>query len=824
MNCPVLKQSFQQTVDRWEMNLSGVDENRLVGPRGDWWWTGAKPKDLSKTKLHSLPQLTLESVNEAGVKSYFDNTWTLTEVLFSSLKGEEAFYRPPYHDLRHPMMFYYGHTASFYVNKLYVAGLLQQPINPYFESIFETGVDEMSWDDLSKNYMKWPTVSEVHAYRKQVYEAVQQVISENISSLGETKVTPDHPLWALFMAFEHDRIHLETSSVLLRELPLNLLQRPESWVDIHESAFSTMNVSESPDAGVHFPVNELQPCSRGETVSIGKLKSFPTFGWDNEYGQRSVPVPDFQSSKFMVSNGEFYEFVAQGGYQNEKYWTADGWGWKRFRNAKSPFFWGQAGPQGRHQYKLRTLFELVDMPWSWPVNVNKHEATAFCNFKAEKESNLKGLRVITEAEHILLREKVHRPPVASVSCDPSLVHGGSTISKEAGVNLNLAFGSETPVDFHPPNSNGFHDVTGNAWEWTEDHFNPLPGFEVHQYYDDFSTPCFDGEHNMIVGGSFMSSGDAGANLHCRYHFRPHFLQHSGFRYVKPGSTETFPGERSASRMNSDGSVAEPLRAKSLGSEIYESDGLVNQYLALHYGQHPEVVDQTVRQHSHRPDAALDFPKRCADLLESLARDQPGNNLSSALDIGCAVGGSSFHLANSFSRVTGIDFSTAFVNAAIRIRDSNKDVKFSVPVEGTQVRSNITVKNPAGRNRDGVSFQVGDACNLASTAALKGPFDGILMANLLCRLPDARLCLNQLDRLLNKNGVILTVSPFSWLPEYTNQEKWLQQGDVCGQDALEEIMKSNGFKMIFKEDMPLLIREHERKYQYIVSSGAAFVRK
>lgn len=52
-------------------------------------------------------------------------------------KGEEPFYRPPYHQLRHPLIFYYGHPAVFYINKLRVAGMLDHGINDHFESIFE---------------------------------------------------------------------------------------------------------------------------------------------------------------------------------------------------------------------------------------------------------------------------------------------------------------------------------------------------------------------------------------------------------------------------------------------------------------------------------------------------------------------------------------------------------------------------------------------------------------------------------------------------------------------------------------------------------------
>ena len=51
---------------------------------------------------------------------------------------------------------------------------------------------------------------------------------------------------------------------------------------------------------------------------------------------------------------------------------------------------------------------------------------------------------------------------------------------------------------YPPTSMGIHDVYGNVWEWTEDHFNGLPGFGTTFLYDDFSTPCFDGRHTLIM--------------------------------------------------------------------------------------------------------------------------------------------------------------------------------------------------------------------------------------------------------------------------------------------------------------------------------------
>jgi formylglycine-generating enzyme required for sulfatase activity len=140
---------------------------------------------------------------------------------------------------------------------------------------------------------------------------------------------------------------------------------------------------------------------------------------------------------------------------------------------------------------------------------------------------------------------------------------------EAVGNVNLRYGSSCPVNEFPPSAAGFYDVHGNVWEWVraprfhnppvlftalpcsapccrvvstssqwwavsarqvEDHFAPLPNFEIHYLYDDFSTPCFDGWHTTIIGGSWVSTGDLASNF-ARYAFRRHFFQHLGFRCV-----------------------------------------------------------------------------------------------------------------------------------------------------------------------------------------------------------------------------------------------------------------------------------------------------
>jgi len=193
-------------------------------------------------------------------------------------------------------------------------------------------------------------------------------------------VNQEHPMWSLFMGFEHERIHLETSSVLFRETPIELVQRPKSWPGLHPSVYESTSKASKPVEGEDYPSNEMLPVNGGE-VQLGKPIDFPSYGWDNEYGTRTVSVPNFQASKYMITNGEYYQFVVEGGYRNEDYWCEDGWAWRKHRNMKWPFFWTPVGPQGSHEYGLRTIFEEIPMQWSFPVDVTYYESKAFCKWK-----------------------------------------------------------------------------------------------------------------------------------------------------------------------------------------------------------------------------------------------------------------------------------------------------------------------------------------------------------------------------------------------------------------------------------------------------------
>jgi 5-histidylcysteine sulfoxide synthase/putative 4-mercaptohistidine N1-methyltranferase len=698
----------------------------------------------------------------ARLLAYFDKTTALFERLFDCLANDDAFLVRP-EPLRHPHIFYFGHTATFYINKLNVAGLIDFRLNPEFESMFAIGVDEMSWDDLDPAHYDWPAVEAVRDYRSRMKAVVREVIDKLPITLP---VGWMDPAWAILMGIEHERIHLETSSVLMRQTALEYLKPPGD--PVHAFWARCPDARTDPRA---VPANALLPVPGGR-VRLGKAREHNQYGWDNEYGRHEADVAAFAASRHLVSNAEFLEFVAAGGYREPQWWTEEGRRWLAYRQPQHPLFWVRHGDGWRY----RALLEEIDMPWDWPVDVNWLEAKAFCNWKAARTG--KALRLPTEDEWVRLLDHTGIPD------EPYWGEAGT-----APGNVNLEYwASACPIDRFQF-KDGFCDVVGNVWQWTETPIDAFAGFEVHPWYDDFSTPTFDDKHNLIKGGSFISTGNE-ANRHSRYAFRRHFFQHAGFRYVAAG-----PSPYAA-------------RVERSTQNLYETDRLLAQYCEFHYG--PEYF------------GVPNFPQTCARLCLEYLAQRPRRR---ALDLGCAAGRATFELARGFEAVEGIDYTARFIRLALELKERG-ELAYAIPTEGdlTQARVIRLCELGLAETADRVAFWQGDAANLKPQFT---GYDLVFAGNLIDRMVRPRAFLTTVHERLNPGGLLVLTSPYTWLEEYTAKSEWLGGFERDGRpvttlDGLHALLDAH-FRRLDRRDVPFVIRETARKFQHSLAEMTVWER-
>jgi len=683
---------------------------------------------------------TIEEKREE-IKKQFLQTFELDEKLFDLLKEKDFIYEQP-NRLRHPLIFYYGHTATFFINKLILANIIKQRVNPEFESIFAIGVDEMSWDDLNLGNYKWPKFEEIKDYRQKVKNIVLELI-DNIEFF--IPINWDSPMWIILMGIEHENIHIETSSVLLRELDIKYLTKDEIFT--YSNEFSN-----------DYPINELIDVKGGDVILQKDRKNPIFYGWDNEFSYHESKINDFKASKYLVSNGEFLEFVKEDGYNKPEFFSKEGREWLGYTNAKHPTFWIKED----ENYFLREINRVVPLVLNYPVDVNLYEAEAFCKYKSQKLGI--EVRLPSEDEYYRLYD---------------FVDAGN---KEA--NIGLIQFNQSPVNKYKFDE--FYDVVGNVWQWSLTPIYPFDDFITHPIYDDFTTPTFDDRHALIKGGSFISLGNETLK-ESRYAFRKHFFQHAGFRYVNSSNE---------------------YRTK-LNDNVYETDELISQYCEFHYGNENFGVKNF-----------------CVNSVELLTPYLKNMKTSKALDLGCSVGRATFELAKTFDEVVGIDFSANFINVGVKLKNYDSLI-YKIKKEGELFEEKSVSLEDLGLEqiKNKVSFMQGDACNLKD---IYSGFDLIFCSNLIDRLYYPQKFLDDIPSRINKDGLLVLLSPYTWLEDYTPKENWLggyikDNKEISTLDSLKNNLSSQ-FELLDIIDVPFVIKETARKYQHTISQMTIWKKK
>jgi putative 4-mercaptohistidine N1-methyltranferase len=248
--------------------------------------------------------------------------------------------------------------------------------------------------------------------------------------------------------------------------------------------------------------------------------------------------------------------------------------------------------------------------------------------------------------------------------------------------------------------------------------------------------------------------------------------------------------------------------KTLRELSYESDTLTAQYCDAHYGE----------EHFGVPNAPAACARVCLELME-------GRTKGHALDLGCALGRSSFELARGgFRRVTGLDFSRSFWCLASRLREEGT-LRYSLVEEGEIVSFREISLADLGLDhvRQRVEFHRADACDLSD---LFTGCDLVLAANLIDRLHSPRRFLSTIQERMNPGGILVISSPYTWLEEFTKKEEWLGGYHEGGEpvwtlDGLREALAPH-FRLLGEpRPLPFVIRETRRKFQHGVAELTAW---
>jgi len=238
--------------------------------------------------------------------------------------------------------------------------------------------------------------------------------------------------------------------------------------------------------------------------------------YDNERPSYLTEVAPFMIDVFPVTNGDFLEFIREGGYTRRDLWSDAGWSWLASAGVDAPKYWERDGDE----WCVRVMDKVSSVPLDHPVcHVCYHEAEAFARFAGKRLPTESEWEVAAgwDAAHGIMR----RFPWGDADPTPELA------------NIDQLSFSTAPLGAYGSNWSplGCYGMLGDVWEWTSSDFTRYPGYETFPY-PEYSEVFFGNEYKVLRGASWATRPGVTRNSFRNWDYPIRRQIFSGFRCAR----------------------------------------------------------------------------------------------------------------------------------------------------------------------------------------------------------------------------------------------------------------------------------------------------
>ena len=371
-----------------------------------------------------------------------------------------------------PPKWHLAHTSWFFETfllKVYVPGY--RPFHRDFEYLFNSYYDGIGkrFPRPERGRLSRPTVAEILDYRAYVDEAMGGLTGSDDPEVADR----------IILGLNHEQQHQE---LLVTDIKANLGLNPLKPAYLG-----------SPGGGVGRQAPALAFTEYSGGIAQLGARAGEGFRFDNECPRHRVWIDDFALANRLVTNGEFADFIADGGYDEPSLWLSDGWRWLRERSIRAPMYWREVDG-GWYEYRLDGERVLES---NAPVTHVSH-------FEADAYARWAGARLPSESEW----------EVAAL---------------QAPADGNFADGQLHP---QPAAGSGICQLFGDCWEWTSSAYGPYPGFQpLGGDLGEYNGKFMSGQQ-VLRGGSCATPPGHVRTTYRNFFYPPDRWQFSGVRLAR----------------------------------------------------------------------------------------------------------------------------------------------------------------------------------------------------------------------------------------------------------------------------------------------------